>query len=151
MYVLVVGLRGFPGIQGGIETHCEQLYPRLVKLGAEVEVVTRSSYWDTAKPATHQGVKLTSVWSPSSTTLETFVHSFLAVLYAAYKRPDVLHLHAIGPAIFAPLARLFGLKVVVTHHGPDYDREKWNEFAKQLLRIGERLGTQAHCNLRDYS
>jgi len=94
MKIMVVGLRGFPG--------------------AEVEVVTRSSYWDTAKPATHQGVKLTSVWSPSSTTLETFVHSFLAVLYAAYKRPDVLHLHAIGPAIFAPLARLFGLKVVVT-------------------------------------
>ena len=140
MYVLVVGLRGFPGIQGGIETHCEQLYPRLVELGAEVEVVTRSSYWSDSKPAEHLGVKLTPVWSPASTTLETFVHSFLGVLYAAYKRPDVLHLHAIGPAIFTPLARLFGLNVVVTHHGPDYDREKWNEFARWLLRLGERLG-----------
>ena len=140
MYVLVVGLRGFPGIQGGVETHCEQLYPRLAQLGAKVEVVTRSSYWGGDKPPTYLGVKLTSVWSPSSATLETFVHSFLAVLYAAYKRPDVLHLHAIGPGLYAPLARLFGLKVVVTHHGPDYDREKWSGAAKFVLRLGERLG-----------
>jgi len=140
MYVLVVGLRGFPGIQGGIETHCEQLYPRLVELGADVEVVTRSSYWSDTKPTEYLGVKLTSVWSPSSMTLETFVHSFLAVLYGIYKRPDVIHLHAIGPAFFSPLARLAGLKVVVTHHGPDYDREKWGFAAKTLLRLGERLG-----------
>ena len=39
-----------------------------------------------------------------------------------------------------PLARLLGLRVVVTHHGPDYDREKWNEFAKRVLRLGEWMG-----------
>ena len=71
MYVLVVGLRGFPGIQGGVETHCEQLYPRLAQLGAKVEVVTRSSYWGGDKPPTYLGVKLTSVWSPSSCLLYT--------------------------------------------------------------------------------
>lgn len=140
MYVLVIGLRGFPGIQGGVETHSEQLYPRLAGLGARVEVVTRSTYWNDEKPARYQGVQLTPIWSPAQTSLETFVHSFLAVLYALVKRPDVLHLHAIGPAIFAPLARLGGLKVVVTHHGPDYDREKWSGFAKWVLRTGERLG-----------
>ena len=140
MYVLVVGLRGFPNIQGGIETHCEQLYPRLVELGARVEVVTRSTYWDASKPASFGGVQLTKIWSPSSTKLETLLHSLLAVLYAISKRPDVLHLHAVGPALFTPLARLFGLKVVVTHHGPDYDREKWGRFARWVLRVGECFG-----------
>ena len=140
MKVLVVGLRGFPDIQGGNETHSENLYPRLVQLGVEVEVITRSTYWGPDKPAQHKGVTLTSLWTPAHPKLETFVHSFLAVLMAVFKRPDVLHVHAVGPALFVPLARLAGLNVVVTHHGPDYDREKWARFPSWILRAGERLG-----------
>ena len=64
----------------------------------------------------------------------------LGVGYAAIKRPDVLHIHAVGPALVTPLARALGLRVVVTHHGPDYDRQKWGVFAKGILRLGERLG-----------
>jgi glycosyltransferase involved in cell wall biosynthesis len=74
------------------------------------------------------------------------VHTFLAVVYAAIKRPDILHLHAIGPGLLAPLARLLGLRVVLTHHAKDYDREKFGGLAKLILRIGERLGvTFANC------
>ncbi len=35
---------------------------------------------------------------------------------------------------------MLGLKVVVTHHGPDYDRQKWGRFAKWSLRMGELFG-----------
>ena len=28
-----------------------------------------------------------------------------------------------------------------THHGPDYDRDKWGFFAKTMLKLGERMGT----------
>jgi glycosyltransferase involved in cell wall biosynthesis len=38
-----------------------------------------------------------------------------------------------------PLARLLGLKVVVTHHGPDYKRGKWSKIAKAGLWVGEWL------------
>jgi glycosyltransferase involved in cell wall biosynthesis len=55
-------------------------------------------------------------------------------------RPDILHIHAIGPALVTPIARLLGLTVVVTHHGPDYDRAKWAPFARCVLRLGEWLG-----------
>ena len=69
------------------------------------------------------------------------MHSVLGVLYAGLvKRPDILHIQAIGPALVTPLARLLGLRVVVTHHGPDYDRQKWGGFAKWALRMGERFG-----------
>ena len=54
--------------------------------------------------------------------------------------PDILHFHAIGPALFVPLARLLGLYVVVTHHGSDYKREKWGWFASTMLKLGERFG-----------
>lgn len=68
------------------------------------------------------------------------MHTFLGVLVAAWRRPDVLHIQAIGPAVVTPLARLFGLRVVVTHHGPDYDRQKWGRFGKWALHMGERFG-----------
>jgi glycosyltransferase involved in cell wall biosynthesis len=81
------------------------------------------------------------IWAPQSKALEAIVHSVLCVLYAGFvSRPDVLHIQAIGPALVTPLARLLGLKVVVTHHGPDYDRQKWGKFAKFALRVGERFG-----------
>jgi glycosyltransferase involved in cell wall biosynthesis len=46
-----------------------------------------------------------------------------------------------------PLARLLGLHVVVTHHGPDYEREKWGRFARVVLRTGEAWGMR-FCNRR---
>lgn len=53
-----------------------------------------------------------------------------------------MHIHAIGPALLTPMARLLGMKVVFTHHGPDYDRNKWGTAAKTILKLGERMGTK---------
>lgn len=137
---MVLGLRGI-AVQGGIESHARMLYPLLARLGCEIEIVQRSPYFPRGerRPYWH-GMKLTYLWSPTRPGLETAVHTLLGVLYAAVRRPDVLHLHAVGPGLLAPLARLFGLRVVLTHHGADYDREKWGAAAKVLLRAGERLG-----------
>lgn len=140
MRVMFLGLRGFPGVQGGVETHAEHLCPLLVELGCEVEVVVRSPYMPAEKGAGWRGVRYVRVWSPKSRGLEAILHTFLGVLTAAWRRPDVLHIQAIGPALMTPLARLLGLRVVVTHHGPDYDRQKWGGFAKWALRMGERFG-----------
>ena len=52
-----------------------------------------------------------------------------------------MHIHAIGPALLVPFARMLGMKVVFTHHGPDYDRDKWGFAAKTMLKLGERMGT----------
>ena len=138
--VMMLGLRGFPGVQGGIEKHVEQLVPRLVALGCAVTVVTRSPY---VKPITAfqgEGVRFLRVWAPRHRGLEAIVHTGLGVLVAGWTRPDVLHIHAIGPALWTPMARLLGLRVVVTHHGPDYDREKWGGLARAVLRLGEWCG-----------
>jgi glycosyltransferase involved in cell wall biosynthesis len=137
---MVLGLRGFPDIQGGVESHASCLYPLLSKLECDVEVIVRSPYWKNDRPESWQGVRFRRLWAPKATGLEAIVHSLIGVLYACWKRPDILHIHAIGPAIVTPIARLFGLRVVVTHHGPDYDREKWGRFARWVLRTGEALG-----------
>ena len=139
--VMWLGLRGFPGVQGGVETHAEYLCPLLVELGCSVHVLTRSPYQSIDVGDSWKRVHFHSLWAPHSRGLEAILHTFLGVLYAGLvHRPDVLHIQAIGPAIMTPLARLLGLKVVVTHHGPDYDRQKWGRFAKFVLQLGGRLG-----------
>ena len=139
--IMVLGLRGIIDVQGGIETHARRLYPLLARLGCDVEIVQRSPYSPRERRRREwRRLRLTYLWSPRTPGVETAVHTVLGVLYAAIKRPDVLHLHAVGPGLLAPLARLFGLRVVVTHHGADYEREKWGMFAKAVLRTGERLG-----------
>lgn len=140
MYVMALGLRGFPDIQGGVESHAEKLYPLLARRGCAVEVLVRSPYWAPDRSDEWEGVRFRRLWAPRATGIEAFLHSLLGVFYAGIKRPDVLHIHAVGPAIVTPIARALGLRVVVTHHGPDYDREKWSTFAGWILRTGESLG-----------
>jgi glycosyltransferase involved in cell wall biosynthesis len=138
--IMMLGLRGFPGVQGGVETHVEHLCPLLVELGCDVTVLVRSPYQPAENGAEWKGVEFAPLWAPKSKCMEAILHSFIGVLYAAFKRPDVLHIQAIGPGIMTLLARLLGLRVVVTHHGPDYDRQKWGYFARFVLRLGERWG-----------
>src|SRR3569833_4329088 len=136
---MVLGVRGIPSVQGGVETHAEHLYERLSHMDCDVEVLVRTPFVPPTRTS-FGSIRLRRSWSPKSTGYEALVHSLLGVLYAAVSRPDVLHIHAIGPAIVTPIARLLGLRVVVTNHGPDYDRDKWGPFAKWVLRTGERLG-----------
>ena len=137
---MALGLRGIPNVPGGVEVHASELYPRLQALGANVTVLGRNPYRPAGSPTLWRGVRVRWLASPKLEGVEALVHTFLGVLYAAIRRPDVVHIHAVGPWLFVPLAKLLGLKVVVTHHGQDYLREKWHGPARALLRLGERLG-----------
>jgi glycosyltransferase involved in cell wall biosynthesis len=140
-HVIVLGLRGIVHVQGGIETHARMLYPLLARMGCRIEVIQRSPCFASAdRPSEWHGVTLRYFWSPTKPGLEAGVHTLLGILYAAVERPDIVHLHAIGPGLLAPFARLLGLRVVVTHHAEDYRREKWGPVARPLLKLGERLG-----------
>lgn len=148
MKIVAVGLRGFPNIQGGIETHCEELYPRIAAMGHEVIVVRRSGFVsENPSMKEYRGVRFKDISSPKVIGLEAAVHTFKGVWFAKKAHADIVHVHAIGPALAVPFARLLGLKVVMTHHGPDYDREKWGLFAKAVLRVGELFAAWFACDI----
>jgi hypothetical protein len=42
--IFVIGTRGIPYIPGGVEKHCQELYPLMVKMGHQVLVATRKPY-----------------------------------------------------------------------------------------------------------
>jgi glycosyltransferase involved in cell wall biosynthesis len=138
--VTMLGIRGFPNVQGGAENHVENLATGLVRLGCDVEVIVRSPYVAKDSKRTFRGIRLARLWSPRVKGFEALIHSFLGVLRAAWTRPDILHIHSVGPALFTPLARALGLRVVVTHHLPNYEAKKWGLLARSILRLGERAG-----------
>ena len=140
MRVAILGTRGFPKIQGGVEKHCEGLAVNLVKLGCVVIVFTRKPYVN-INIKEYRGVKLVALPTVRKKTLEAFLHTFIGIFIALKYRPDILHIQSIGPALFTPLARILGMKVVVTSHGSNYKHLKWDWFAKFVLKVGERLGT----------
>ncbi len=135
--IAVTGLRGIPSIMGGVETHCEELYP-LISDEFDVRIYARSPY--VHQKSTYKNIKIIPVWTVANKYLETILHTFLCILrIALFERPDVLHIHAIGPGLLSPLAKILGLRVIVTHHGEDYRRGKWGFFSRNALKLGELL------------
>jgi glycosyltransferase involved in cell wall biosynthesis len=141
MKIVVTGTRGIPNVLGGVETHCEELFPRIASNGYDVIIIRRKNYvQDTL--AEYRGVKLTDINAPKKKSFEAIIHTLRAIWRAKKLRADIVHIHAVGPALVTPVARMLGLKVVFTHHGPDYDRDKWGKIAKLILRVGERMGVK---------
>jgi glycosyltransferase involved in cell wall biosynthesis len=70
--------------------------------------------------------------------LETLVHTFLSTLHVLMRPCDIVHYHALGPALFSFIPRLAGKKTVVTVQGLDWQRKKWGRIASAVLRLGER-------------
>jgi len=140
MKIVVLGTRGFPNVQGGVENHCQNLYTHLARSGCDIKVLTRKPYVDLTTKE-YKGVKLRAIGCLKIKSLEAIVHTIKGIVVARRLKPDILHIHAIGPSLFVPLAKLLGMKVVVTNHGHDYDRKKWGAVAKFVLRLGERFGS----------
>ena len=139
MKIVVTGTRGIPNIMGGVETHCEELFPRIAKRGFDVTVIRRTNYVKDGLTE-WKGVRLVNIDSPKKKSFEAIIHTFRAINVAKRLKADILHIHAIGPALLVPYAKMLGMKVVFTHHGPDYDRDKWGFAAKTMLKLGERMG-----------
>lgn len=140
MKIGVIGTRGFPGIQGGVEKHCERLYPRL-PAQCQLVVFRRRSY--VRSPATYPRIEFVDLPSTRVRGLEAALHSLLATLACIRRRPDLAHVHNIGPAFFSPLLRLAGIPVVLTFHSPNYEHRKWGRVVRRLLKFSETVALRA--------
>lgn len=140
MRVYVFGTRGFPNIQGGVEKHCENLYTNMSK-DKQITVFRRKSYLSSPVNKHYKNISFIDLPSTKIKGVEAFLHSFLCAIWCLFSRPDIVHIHNIGPGIFTPLLRIFGLKTVVTYHSPNYEHKKWNRFGRFILKCGELFAT----------
>ncbi len=141
IYVAFAGLRSPWGVEGGVEAHVAALAPRLVKRGAHVTVYCRERY-NPHGNCYREGVRLADVPTIYSRSAEALVHSAL-VTPRACLRHDIVHLHACGAAMFAPLPRWLGRRSVLTLHGRDWARDKWGRAAQTVLQASARVGVRA--------
>lgn len=78
MKIIVTGTRGIPDVMGGVETHCEELFPRIARRGEDVTVIRRKNYVHDGLTEWN-GVKLIDIESPKQKSFEAIVHTFKAV------------------------------------------------------------------------
>jgi glycosyltransferase involved in cell wall biosynthesis len=138
--VAFIGGRGVISKYSGIETYYEEVGKRLVEMGHEVTVYCRNYF--TPALAEHNGMRLVRLPTIRSKHLETVIHTLLSTVHAVTQRYDVVHYHALGPALFSSIPRLFGKKTAVTVQGLDWQRKKWGWLASAVLRLGERASVR---------
>jgi glycosyltransferase involved in cell wall biosynthesis len=134
--VAFIGGRGVVSKYSGIETYYEEIGKRLTGMGHEVTVYCRTYFTPPGKE--HNGMKVVRLPTIRSKHLETLVHTFLSTLRVLVQPCDVVHYHALGPALFSFIPRLAGKKTVVTVQGLDWKRKKWGRIASAVLRVGAR-------------
>lgn len=136
MKIAMIGQKGIPARHGGVERHVEELSVRLAELGHDVTVFTRPTYSD-GSAEWYRGVRLKNLPTIGTKHLDAIVHSVLCSFACWAGGYDVVHYHAIGPCLAAPLSRIRGRTTIATIHGQDWRRGKWGGFASTVLRVAE--------------
>lgn len=146
--VAMIGHKRIPSREGGVEVVVEELSKRLVNLGYQVEAYNRSGYHvsgkeygDTRKHF-YNGIRIIIVPTFENGKLNAIVYSALATLRALFGRYDVIHYHAEGPCAMLWIPKIFGIRVVATIHGLDWQRAKWGNFASRVLKFGEKMAAK---------
>ncbi|MFZ0317775.1 MAG: glycosyltransferase family 4 protein [Candidatus Sulfotelmatobacter sp.] len=134
--VAFIGGRGVISKYSGIEAYYEEVGKRLAGMGHEVTAYCRTYF--TPAVQKHNGIAVVRLPTIRSKHLETLVHTFVSTVHVMLQPCDIVHYHALGPALFSFIPRLVGKKTVVTVQGLDWQRKKWGRFASAVLRLGER-------------
>jgi glycosyltransferase involved in cell wall biosynthesis len=136
--VAFIGGRGVGSSYSGIEEYYEEVGKRLAMRGHEVTVYCRSYFTPKAAGPDYNGMRIVRLPTWRSKHSDTFVHTLLSTIHATFGRAQIVHYHALGPALFSFVPRLAGKKTVVTVQGLDWQRKKWGRLAAWVLRLGER-------------
>jgi glycosyltransferase involved in cell wall biosynthesis len=144
------GHKRVPSREGGIEVVVDELATRMARLGHRVTIYNRggkhvsgagfdsSDMAETKKTGFYRGVRVRKVPTIDRKGMAAVSSSFTSAIITAFRRFDVVHIHAEGPAFMCLLPKLLGKRVIVTIHGLDWQRAKWGGFASWYIRTGER-------------
>jgi len=138
--VAFIGGRGVISKYSGIETYYEEVGQLLAQMGHKVTIYCRTYF--TPRVAEYHGMRLVRLPTIRSKHLETVVHTLVSTAHALTQKYDIVHYHALGPALFSFLPRLAGARTAVTVQGLDWQRKKWGRLASAVLRMGERASVK---------
>lgn len=140
MRIAMLGVKSVPAI-GGVARYVEEIGTRLVERGHSVTVYCRPHYTQGEGP--YRGMERIVVRGVRGKHLDTITHTYSALRHALRSNYDIIHFHAVGPALLIPLAgKCNGTGIVVTAHGPDWELAKWGPVARTALRMGSRMAAR---------
>lgn len=92
-------------IQGGVEKHCESLYP-LFDGSIDFVVFRRKPYVNSSM--TYSNIRFIDLPSTKIKGVETIFHSFLAIIASIFHKPDIVHIHNIVASfVFSSIASIW--------------------------------------------
>lgn len=142
--IAMIGHKRIPSREGGVEIVVDEIATRLTARGYHVDAYNRSGYhvsgkqFDEKRGKVYNGIRLITIPTFKSSTLNAIVYAFLATLRAMFGKYGVIHYHAEGPCVMLGIPKFFGKHVVATIHGLDWQRAKWGNFASRVLKFGEK-------------
>ncbi len=137
--VAVIGTRGYPSYYGGFETAVRRLAPFLADAGWDVTVYCRAGQTKDDDPSRDPRVRTTRTVGLESKSLSTLSFGLSSVLHALWHKPQVALVMNVANGFFLPLLKLRGIPTVVNVDGIEWERAKWNRFAKAVFMMGARL------------
>ena len=142
MRIAMFGHKQIPSRQGGVEVVVENLAVRMAREGNNVVVYNRNDpkFKQIKK---YKEVNIKTVPTINKRGLAAISASFFASLFVSFRKYDVVHIHAEGPAMFCWLPKLFGKKVIVTVHGLNWQSGKWKKnLGSKAIKFGERMAVK---------
>ena len=146
--IAMIGHKRIPTREGGVEIVVNELSTRMVKKGHYVDAYNRRGSHVSGKEFVnqigkeYQGVRIITIPTFESSSLNAIVYSFFASIRALFGRYDVVHYHAEGPCTMLWIPRLFKKRIVATIHGLDWQRAKWGNLASKVLKFGEKMAVK---------
>ncbi|MBL7996065.1 glycosyltransferase [bacterium] len=136
--VVIIGSRGIPASYGGFETAIEETAVRFAEQGYDVEVHCRSNHYKN-RIREFRGVRLRYLPSLKHKTFDTITHTAMSVFVLFFTKADYVMIYGVGNSIFIPFLRFLNVPIIACVDGADWDRAKWNLFAKWFLRMNRRF------------
>jgi glycosyltransferase involved in cell wall biosynthesis len=148
--IAVIGPLEFPGRQGGMTRHVEEVYSRIAARGHAVTVFCRRA----PEGPTYREMRVRRVPAIPASPWDRFTYSAAASIAASIAGVDVVHYHSYSNSGWSFVPRLRRTPVVVTVHRLEWLDEKWGPAGRTLLQtnawITNRVGTAFIAVSRDF-
>ena len=150
-HIAMIGQKRVPSREGGVEVVVWELATRLRDRGCDVDCYNRSNRSISKNIYTHingksgyyaDDIRIITIPTLQNGKLNAIIYSIFATFRALFGHYNVIHYHAEGPCLMLWLPKLFGIRVIATIHGLDWQRAKWGRFASKMLLKGERVAVK---------
>ena len=131
--ILVVGVRGIPEVEGGVEKHAERLFPLVAEQGWTVNIAGMKPFLESGQ---FRGISLWRAPSLGLLKADRWLYAIATLFKALRIRPDIVHFARLESAALLWAYRLIGCKIVV-RYGADCHARPWSGPRKWFMQCAQ--------------